>query len=79
MCEVSAGLHSDTKATIGYWRFKPHKPPFLVAAVLLKLSPNALPREMTEPSTMAGEIPVYIQGRAVHSPLEMLHKGKILK
>lgn len=57
MSEVSAGLHSDTKATTGYRTGDLSlKTPFLVAAVLLKLSLNVLPREMMGPSTMTDEI-----------------------
>lgn len=60
MCEVSAGFLSDTKATTGYRTGDlNHKTLFLVAAVLLKLSPNAFPQDMVGPSPMAEEIPKF--------------------
>lgn len=60
MCEVSAGFHSDTKVIIGYRNGDlNNKTPFLVAAVLLKLSPNMLPQETVSSSSMADEIPKF--------------------
>lgn len=81
MCEVSAGFHSDTKATTGYRTGDlHHKTPFLVAAVLLKLSPNALPQNMVGSSPVADEIPTFTskEGFCI-SPLETLYKGKLIK